>query len=134
MLSFLNIETNSIFLLDRQELSGGICKEIVDEEGIFLPNYEQEQQMSGAAAKPTAILDNLLEKLVQCKTKVNGDAILKLLNVTANLSETQFMNHQKLKHQDVPHKEIIRVLVNDIAKNQIAHTCENLKRILQDAK
>ena len=60
---------------------------------------------------------------------------MKLLKVTTDLSETKFMNNHKLKHQDVPHKEIIRVLVNDIAKNKdITNTFENLKQILYDAK
>ena len=135
LLRFLNIESNSIFILNKHEVSGGISKEIVDEEGIFLPNYEQEQQIS--VVKTNVILDSLKEKLVQCSTKVNGDEIMKLLKVTADLSETKFMNNQKLKHQDTPHKEIIRVLVNDIAKNKdkdITNTFENLKRILHDAK
>ena len=135
LLSFLNIESNSMFILNKQEVSGGISKEIADEESIFLPNYEQEQQIKVSAVKPNVILDSLQEKLVQCSTKVNEDVIMKLLKVTSDLSETKFMNNHKLKHQDVPHKEIIRVLVNDIAKNKdITNTFENLKQILYDAK
>ena len=139
LLGFLNIESNSSFILNKQEVSGGICKEIVDDEGIFLPNYEQEQQIKLRAVKPNVILDSLQEKLTQCgSTKLSQDVIIKLLKVTTDLEETQFMNNNKEKHQDNPHKEIVRVLINDIAKNKnITNTFENLKHILcakNDAK
>ena len=135
LLSFLNIESDSSFMLNKNDVSGGSYREVANEETEFLPNYEQEQQLRNNSVKSNIILNSLEEKLVQCRSKVNHDSIVKLLKVTKDLSETKFMNNNKLKHRDVPHKEIIRVLVNDIAKNKnkdIANTVRNLIHIQQD--
>ena len=133
LLSFLDINTSSSFILNKHDESGGTYTEWDDDENLFLPNYEQEQQIN--VIKPIVILDTLHEKLTQCNTKVNGEAILKLLKVTGDLEGTKFMNNQKLKHQEVPHKETIRVIVNDLVKtNNIAETSEKLRKILEDAK
>ena len=133
LLSFLDIETSNIFILDKEEISGGICVEIPNEENFFNPNYEQEKQIQEniSLAKHNNInLSSLEHNLTQC-SKVNEEVILKLLKVTTSLKDTKVMNNHKLKHQDIPHKEVVRVIINHIAQiKDISLTVENLKQIL----
>ena len=144
LLSFLDIDTSNIHILDKEEISGGICVEITNEENLFNPNYEQEKQIQENSSNHNNNNKNnnnnnnnnnisLLEhSLIQC-SKVNEDVIHKLLKVTNSLNATKVMNNNKLKHQDIPHKEVIRVIINHIAKNKdISITFESLKQILHN--
>lgn len=130
----------SSFLVNINDISGGGLLEISNDDQLLLPEYEREvltarhiASAEAAAAVAATTSGSLKEKLLRLSYKVDESTITKLLDVTDTLWTTQYMNNNKTKHQDTPNKEVIRVLVNDIAKNDrtLTNTVDSLRDILR---
>jgi hypothetical protein len=136
LLSLLNIESDSKFALDKNDVSGGPYREFFNEE-CYLPTFEQEVACSSIAPKPKVIPNSLEAKLIELLKVNNHDSGLKLLKAVGDLDRTRYMSNSKFKHTETPHKEVIRVIINHIDKNQdkdISETFRNLQHIFRDAK